>query len=86
MSAAEIVGLILALLAMGVGLLGCIVPGLPGAPLVLAAAFGHRLYFGPHGASNAVMITLLVLAILSIVLDQVASLWGAKKFGATWRG
>src|SRR4051794_19800802 len=71
---------------MLIGLIGSIVPGLPGTPLVLVAAVGHRLYFGSTSASNAVLVTLLLLTIFSLVLDFVASVFGTKKFGATWLG
>ena len=37
MTSWQIIGLLLALLIMLAGLIGCLVPGLPGAPLVLAA-------------------------------------------------
>lgn len=47
MSMEEIIGLSLTLLVMLIGLITCIVPGLPGTPSVLVAAVGHRLYFGP---------------------------------------
>ena len=86
MTAAEIIGLSLALLVMLVGLIGCVVPGLPGTPLILAAAIGHRLYFGAAGVSNLVLIILAVLTVVSLLFDFLAGMLGAKKFGATWRG
>ena len=45
MSSEQIIGLLLALLVMGVGCLGSVLPGLPSTPLVLIAAIGHKLYF-----------------------------------------
>ena len=48
----EIIGLSLALLVMLAGLIGSLVPGFPGTPVVLAAAVVHRLCFGPDSASN----------------------------------
>ena len=59
---------------------------LPGTPLVLIAAIGHRLYFGDASASNTILIILVVLTLVSLVFDFLASMLGAKKFGATWRG
>jgi hypothetical protein len=85
-TAEQIVGLSLALLVMLAGFVGSLLPGLPGAPLVLAAAIGHRLYFGQHGIDNLVLVCLITLALLSLLLDYLASMWGAKRFGATWRG
>ena len=85
-TAEQIVGLSLALLIMLIGFIGCIVPGLPGTPLVLAAAIGHRLYFGPNSINTFFLIFLVVLTLFSLVLDYLASYYGAKRFGATWRG
>ena len=82
----QMIGLSLALLVMLLGLIGSIVPGLPGTPLVFLAAFGHRLYFGAASASNLVLGILGGLMILSLILDFTATALGAKKFGATWRG
>jgi uncharacterized protein YqgC (DUF456 family) len=86
MSVEFIVGLVLAWLIMAVGMVGSVVPGLPGPPLVLAAAVGHRLYFGPQSAGNIVLATLVLLTLLAVLLDYLASIVGARKFGATWRG
>jgi len=86
MTPVEIIGLSLALFVMLIGFVGSIVPGLPGVPLVLIAAVLHRLYFGAHSVNAVVMICLFVLTLLSVVLDYVASIYGAKRLGATWRG
>jgi uncharacterized protein len=82
----QIIGLSLALLVMLIGLVGSVLPGLPGAPLILLAAIGHRLYFGQSGVSNVVLVSLIILMLLSLLLDYLASMLGAKRFGATWRG
>ncbi len=76
----------MALVVMIIGLIGSIVPGLPGTPLVLVAAIAHRLWFGAASVNNAVLITMVVLTVVSLVFDFLATALGAKKFGATWRG
>jgi uncharacterized protein len=86
MTAGEIIGLTITLLVMLVGFAGSIVPVLPGPPLVLIAALGHRLWFGEHSASGLVLICLTALTIGALLLDYLASVYGAKRFGATWRG
>ena len=86
MTAAEIAGLLVTLLVMGVGVLGCVVPVLPGAPLVLAAALVHKLIFGEAGASWWVLLLLGLMVALSLVVDYAASVYGAKRMGSTWRG
>lgn len=86
MSAAETVGLSLAILVMFAGLLGAIVPGIPGAPLILVAAIGHKLYFGAESLSYLALGVLVLLTVASMILDFLGSLLGARKLGATWRG
>jgi len=86
MTAEEIIGLTITLLVMLAGFIGSIVPLLPGPPLVLIAALGHRLWFGQHSASAPVLIVLTLMTIAALVLDHFASVYGAKRFGATWRG
>ena len=68
---------------VGLGLVGLVLPGLPGAPLIFAglviAAWGeHFAYVG--------LWTIAVLAILALLtygVDFWATLYGAKKFGAS---
>lgn len=86
MTTEQIIGLSLALLVMLAGLIGSVLPLLPGTPLILVAAVGHRLYFGAASASDLVLGVLAGLTVISLVLDFVATALGAKKFGATWRG
>lgn len=86
MDAVQICGFICALLVMILGLAGCVLPGLPGTPLILAAALGHRLYFGTASVGPAVLAVLALLTALSIGLEYLAGLYGAKRLGATWRG
>jgi hypothetical protein len=86
MTTEQIVGLSLALAVMVLGLAGSILPGLPSTPLVLAAAIGHKLYFGPTGPAWWVIVVLSVFTALSLVMDYLASVYGAKRLGATWRG
>jgi uncharacterized protein YqgC (DUF456 family) len=86
MTVTQIIGLIVALSVMLCGSVGSMVPGIPGTPLVLAAAVGHRLCFGATGPNNWVLAVLVLLTLISVGLDYVASVVGAKKLGATWRG
>lgn len=86
MSAGEILGFALALCVMILGTLGTLIPGLPSAPLVVGAAVVHRVYFGAASASNFVLALIILLAVISIGLDYLATLYGAKRMGATWRG
>ena len=82
----EIIGLSLALLVMLAGLVGSLLPGFPGTPVVLAAAVIHRLCFGQDSASNFVLLVLTALTAVALLFDFLAGMFGANKFGATWRG
>jgi len=86
MTTEQIVGLALALVLMAGGTIGSVLPILPGTPIILAVAVGHRLYFGQTGASTWVLVVLAALTVLALVLDYLAGMIGAKKLGATWRG
>jgi uncharacterized protein len=85
-SIVEIVGFSLALLVMCIGLLGTILPMIPGSPIVLAAAILHRLYFGPNGANIWVLVLLGLLVLLSMGLEYLATSVGAKRLGGSWKG
>ncbi|HZI33041.1 MAG TPA: DUF456 domain-containing protein [Candidatus Binatia bacterium] len=86
MTAAEIIGLSVTLLVMLIGLIGSLFPVLPGPPLILVAAIIHRLVFGEASISNLVLIILIWLTVVALVFDFLASMFGTRKFGATWRG
>ena len=55
MDAAQTIGLMVALLVMGVGVAGSVLPGIPSTPLVLLAAVCHKIYFGETGVGWLVM-------------------------------
>ena len=76
---------ILAAVLVVIGLLGVVLPALPGAPLVLAglvagAAADDFAYVGPWA-----LVGLGVLAALSYAADFVAGAFGAQRFGASKR-
>lgn len=83
MSVEEMTGLGLAWLVMFIGLAGAILPGLPSTPIVLLGAIGHKMYFGDQGSSWWMLGFLTLLTVVSLVLDYVASVVGARKLGAT---
>jgi len=86
MTVEQVVGLCVALALMAAGSVASIVPGIPGTPIVLIVAVLHRLYFRAASVNNWILAILLVLALLSVFFDYIASMVGAKKMGATWRG
>ncbi|MBI5202523.1 MAG: DUF456 domain-containing protein [Elusimicrobia bacterium] len=78
----EVLVWILAVLLIALGLAGAILPGLPGAPLILLAAVVHKVFL-PAYLSWWIVGALAFLAILSIVLDAALAAAGGKKFGAS---
>lgn len=86
MNVAEISGFVLALLVMLLGLIGALVPVLPGTPLIFLAALGHKLWLGDRSVSWWIIGLLGLVTSLTLLVDFLASAYGAKKMGATWRG
>ncbi len=83
----QVIGLTIAGLTMLIGVLGCVLPGIPGAPLVFVAALAHRLYFGETAsASTWVLVVIFLIMFFSVILDYLASMYGAKKLGASRNG
>src|SRR5438552_625615 len=74
----------LTLLLMLLGLIGTVLPLVPGTVLILGAAVMHRLALGTeHSVGWTTLIGLTVLMVLAHVLDLVSGSLGAKWFGAT---
>jgi uncharacterized protein len=86
MSMEQMAGLALALVIMAIGMLGSILPGLPSTPVVFGAALLHRLYFKETGPGTFVLVLMLGVMLVSLVMDYFATMYGAKKLGATKRG
>ncbi len=73
-----------AIALFAVGLLGTVVPALPGTTIILAAAVIHRLVLGSDKSIGWKTIAVLVLlTLLSYLFDFLGSYFGAKRFGAT---
>ena len=77
--------LIVAFLLMLVGIIGCIIPGLPGVPLAYAglwvAQATDRIDF-----SWQMLLVWGIMTIVVSVLDYVVPAWGTKRFGGTKYG
>src|SRR3954462_5877674 len=86
MTTEQILGLILTLLVMFIGCAGSVLPGIPSTPLVLAAAIGHKLYFGVHGVGWIAMTLLVGITTLALIMDYLATVYGARRFGAGKKG
>ena len=73
-----------AIVVMAFGLIGTVLPVVPGTTIILAAAIGHRIMTGPeNGVGWWALGAMAVLTLLSYALDFLAGYYGAKYFGAT---
>src|SRR5215469_8612140 len=74
----------LTILLFAVGLIGTIVPVLPGTTIILAAAIIHRVMLGAEKSIGwKTIVALVLLTLLSYLFDFLGSYFGAKYFGAT---
>ncbi len=73
----------LTVLLLITGLIGSIVPGIPGPVLVLAGALVYAVYTDFAAVSWRLLLFFAGLTLLSQLLDYTASVIGAKKFGAS---
>lgn len=77
--------LILGIFLMIFGLIGCLVPVLPGPPLSFLGLISLQVTrFGDF--SKATLITLAAIAVVVTILDYVVPIWGTKKFGGSKYG
>ena len=73
------IGYGIVLLVMFVGVMGNVIPGIPGTPLILAGAVGHQLYFaGQDSVGWGGVAVLAAFGLLALGLDYLATLIGAK--------
>jgi uncharacterized protein YqgC (DUF456 family) len=84
--AIEVVLIVLSVLFLAAGFVGCIAPVLPGPPLAIAALILFKL--GPFGAqiSWTAVCIFCAFAVITVISDYVVPALGAKKFGGTSAG
>ncbi len=78
----DIVLLVLAFFMMLIGLIGCIVPGLPGTPIAYVGLWIAQATEKIHFSWQFLLIWGIVVVIIS-VLDYVVPAWGTKHYGGT---
>ena len=76
---------LVALLLVGTGLIGLFVPVLPGAPLIFAGLVIAAWAEDFHYAGLWTLVLLAILMLLTLAVDFWATIFGAKKFGASKR-
>jgi uncharacterized protein YqgC (DUF456 family) len=80
----ELLWWLVAIVLMAAGLIGTVLPVVPGTTIILAAAVIHRVMLGPEKSIGwASLAVLVLLTLLSYALDFAGGYFGAKYFGAT---
>lgn len=77
---------LLIILLMGIGLAGCVIPMLPGHPLILASVIIAELMIPGFHLEWYHWVLLSLLCLLGMFGDNLFSLWGARRFGSTTAG
>jgi uncharacterized protein len=80
----ELLWWLFAIVLMAVGLIGTVLPAVPGAIIILAAAVIHQIMLGSEKSLGWWNVAaLVVLTLLSYALEFASGYFGAKRFGAT---
>ena len=74
---------VLALLLVGIGIAGSVLPALPGVPLVFLGLLVAAWAGGFEQVGPVPLVVLGLLTLLSFVIDLAATALGAKRVGAT---
>jgi hypothetical protein len=77
--------LILGIIFMIIGIIGCLVPVLPGPPLsFLGLIFLHLSRFGQF--TTPMLIVLGAITVIVTVIDYIVPVWGTRRFGGSKYG
>lgn len=68
---------------MVVGIVGAVVPGIPGTSLILIAIVIWGAVQGSLNSVGVPLVVAVVVLLLNIAIDLLASYWGAKQAGAS---
>lgn len=82
----EIVYFVIALIIMLFGMVGILLPVVPGIPLILAAAFIYGVLTNFADINGNLLLIFTGLTLLSILLDYLATMFGVKKMGGSNMG
>jgi uncharacterized protein YqgC (DUF456 family) len=84
----ELLWWLFAIVLMAVGLIGTVLPAVPGAIIILAAAVIHQIMLGTEKSLGWWNVAaLVVLTLMSYALEFASGYFGAERFGATkWGG
>lgn len=78
----QVVAIVIALVVMGIGVIGTLIPALPGLPLIWLAMLGFGIYEGFREMTPVFLVVSLLVVAATQVAEHYARAWGATKFGA----
>ena len=85
-SVVEIFSLVVVSLFFLAGLIGSFAPVVPGSLLIWIGILVHKLWMGPESVSWSFVGWAACAVLLAQGLDVLCTWWGARRFGASWRG
>ena len=68
------------------GFLSCFLPIIPGTIIIGIVLLVHKIWLPSESVSWALLAFFGLLIFSTNLLDWLCAYWGAKRFGATWRG
>lgn len=71
---------------IALGLLGTLLPILPGTVLAFGGIVLHKAWVGEASVPWSFVLFALLLTVLTLLVDAWGSWWGARRFGASWKG
>ncbi len=86
MDVLTITGLIVALIFFLLGILGTIIPMLPGAPLIWTGMLLYGLITGFDNLTPPFFLFQALLALAVLLVDHLTTLWGTRRFGGSRAG
>ncbi len=87
MTGMEWMTLSVATLIFMVGLAGSLLPVVPGNSIVWLGVIMHRLWMGADASVTWKIVILTgILTLFGQIVDFLMGIWGARKFGASWKG
>lgn len=87
MTGMEWITLSVATLIFMVGLVGSLLPVVPGSFIVWLGVIMHRLWMGADASVTWKIVILTgILTLFGQIVDFLMGIWGARKFGASWKG
>jgi hypothetical protein len=69
-----------------IGLVGTVLPAVPGVGLIFLGIFAYAWHFGFATVGTGTLIALGIAAVFSLVIDYLGSAYGAKRYGSTGWG